>query len=191
MITFIVSEIDSELDQRYMLALYEANKELMFKISRKYVFEANYVEDVVQEALLGLCRNLSTIKQLDRCQLQTYIVYTVKHTAYKHNSRMKREKQNLVFDEDDSLVQLLRTSERVLEDEFAKKEKIVEIRSLLKRLAEDDQDIIIRKYYLNQTDREIAEAHGIMSSSVRMRLTRIRRRFLELMNEEGLTYEIT
>ena len=191
MITLIVSEIDSELDQRYMLCLYEAHKELMFKISGKYVFESNYVEDVVQEALLYLCRNLSTLKQLDRYQLQVYIVYTVKHAAYRHNSRMKRDKQHLIFDEDNSLIQRLGTGERVLEDEFAKKEKVVEIRSVLKKLAEDDQDIIIRKYYLKQNDREIAEAHGLMASSVRMRLTRIRRRFLKLMNEEGLTYEIT
>ena len=191
MLMFIISEIENETDQKFMINLYENHGDLMFKISRKSIFEEDFVEDVVQESLLKLYRNISTIKQLERCKLEAYIVFTVKHTAYNHNRKMKLDKQHLTFDDDDSLISLLRTSDRCLEDDLLKKEKRLRMKAILKKLPEKDQDIIIRKYYLQQNDAEIAEAHGLKASSVRMRLTRIRRRFFDTMSEEGVIYEIT
>ena len=191
MITFIMTEVEEITDQQFMIELYETQKERMVKIVRKYVFEDDYVEDVVQESVARLCRNVDTLKQLERCKLEAYIVYTVKHTAFSHNDKMKREKARLIYDEDDRLLRLLRTGERFVEDELVHMEKIAKIRSILRRLPANEQDIIIRKYYLKQGDFEIAEAHGLKADSIRMKLTRIRRKFFEIMKEEGVTYEIT
>lgn len=191
MITFIMTEVEEITDQQFMIELYETQKERMVKIVRKYVFEDDYVEDVVQESVARLCRNVDTLKQLERCKLEAYIVYTVRHASYSHNSRMKREKERLIYDEDDRLLRLLRTGERFVEDELVHMEKIAKIRSILRRLPANEQDIIIRKYYLKQGDFEIAEAHGLKADSIRMKLTRIRRKFFEMMKEEGVTYEIT
>ena len=191
MITFIMTEVEEITDQQFMIELYETQKERMVKIVRKYVFEEDYVEDILQESVAWLCRNVATLKQLERCKLEAYIVYTVKHTAFSHNDKMKREKARLIYDEDDRLLRLLRTGERFVEDELVHMEKIAKIRSILRRLPANEQDIIIRKYYLKQGDFEIAEAHGLKADSIRMKLTRIRRKFFEMMKEEGVTYEIT
>lgn len=191
MISFIITEVEEITDQQFMIELYETQKERMVKIVRKYVFEEDYVEDVVQESVARLCRKVSTLRQLERCKLEAYIVYTVKHTAFSHNDKMKREKERLIYDEDDRLLRLLRTGERFVEDELVHMEKIAKIRSILRRLPANEQDIIIRKYYLKQGDFEIAEAHGLKADSIRMKLTRIRRKFFEMMKEEGVTYEIT
>ena len=93
--------------------------------------------------------------------MEVYIVYTVKHEAFSHNNRMKREKDRLVYDEDDKMLSLLRTSERFVEEELLQAEKIAKIRSILRCLPDNEQDIIIRRYYLKQSDFEIAEAHGL------------------------------
>ena len=191
MISFIITEVEEITDQQFMIELYETQKVRMVKIVRKYVFEEDYVEDVVQESVARLCRNVATLRQLERCKLEAYIVYTVKHTAFSHNDKMKREKARLIYDEDDRLLRLLRTGERFVEDELVHMEKIAKIRSILRRLPANEQDIIIRKYYLKQGDFEIAEAHGLKADSIRMKLTRIRRKFFEMMKEEGVTYEIT
>ena len=191
MITFIITEVEEITDQQFMIELYETQKERMVKIVRKYVFEEDYVEDILQESVARLCRNVATLRKLERCKLEAYIVYTVKHTAFSHNDKMKREKARLIYDEDDRLLRLLRTGERFVEDELVHMEKIAKIRSILRRLPANEQDIIIRKYYLKQGDFEIAEAHGLKADSIRMKLTRIRRKFFEMMKEEGVTYEIT
>lgn len=191
MLMFIISEVDNVTDQQFMVGLYTSHKKLMFKIAGRYIFEKQLVEDIVQESLVKLMRKVETLKQLERCKLEAYIVYTVKHTAFNHNRKMKQEKRYMVFDVDDKLVRGLKTSERFLEDAMTETEKIEYVRMVLGRLPDADQDIIIRKYYLKQSDREIAEAHGLKENSVRMRLTRIRRRFFDLLNEEGVIYEIT
>ena len=191
MLTFIIAEVEEITDQQFMLELYKTHKARMVKNVREYVFEEDYVEDVIQESVARLCRNVKTLKQLERCKLEAYIVYTVKHTAFSHNDKMKREKAHLIYDEDDKMLSLLRTSERFVEEELLQAEKIAKIRSILKRLPDNEQDIIIRRYYLKQSDFEIAEAHGLRADSIRMKLTRIRRKFFEMMKEEGVTYEIT
>ena len=191
MITFIINEVSEKSNQDFMLKLYDTYKDRMFGIVRNLVFEQDYVEDVMQEAVAKLCRHVATIRPLERCKLEAYIVLTVKTTAYSHNERMKRDKQYLVFGDDDIMLGLLKTSERYVEDDMVHAEKIMRLRRILDRLPENEQDIIIRKYYLRQCDFEIAKAHGLKEGSIRMKLTRIRRKFLELMREEGVTYEIT
>ena len=66
MITFIVTEVEEITDQQFMIELYETHKERMLKIARKYVFEDDYIEDVVQESVARLCRNVETLKELER-----------------------------------------------------------------------------------------------------------------------------
>ena len=191
MITFIIAEISEINDQQFMKELYETYMQHMFRIAREYIFEDGYVEDIVQESLVKLCCHVDTLRQLERCKLEAYIVYTVKHTAFSHNGTMKQKKEHMLFDENDKLLNLLKTSERYVEEELIHMERISNIRNVLKRLPENEQDIIIRRYYLKQSDFEIGEAHGLKADSIRMKLTRIRRKFFAIMKEEGVTYEIT
>ena len=190
MIMYIIAEIENETDQQFMLSLYETYKPIIFGTARKYVSDSFAVEDLVQESFLKLIPKVSTLKGLQRCKLDAYVVYTVRNTSFNYLRKKANERQYVTFDDLDDLIGILRTSERYVEEAFAQSEKKVQVRRILAKLPERDQEVLIRKYYLKQNDQEISVAYGCKPGSIRMILTRIRRRVFDIMNEEGITYEI-
>lgn len=58
------------------------------------------------------------------------------------------------------------------------------LRRAWSRLDDGSRDLLAGKYILEKSDDEIAEELGCASGSVRMKLTRARRRLLETMKEE-------
>ena len=191
MITFVIAQIDNETDQQFMLGIYETYKPIMFKTARKYVSNYFAVEDLVQDSLLKLIPKIPTLRQLQGSTLDTYIVYTVRNTAFNYLRKEATEKRYLTFDDVDDLVHQLRTDDRFIEESAERLELKVQVMNILRKLPERDQEVLIRKYYLSQSDQEISTNLGCKPNSVRMMLTRIRRRVFSIMNEEGITYEVT
>ena len=123
--------------------------------------------------------------------MDTYIVYTVRNTAFNYLRKEATEKRYLTFDDVDDLVHQLRTDDRFIEESAERLELKVQVMNILRKLPERDQEVLVRKYYLSQSDQEISTNLGCKPNSVRMMLTRIRRRVFSIMNEEGITYEVT
>ena len=191
MILYVLAEIKNETDQQFMLSLYEKYKPIMFGTVRKYVSDYFVVEDLVQDSLVKLIPKIATLKELERCKLDAYIVYTVRNTAFNYLRKKANEKQYITFEDSEDLIYRLRTSERYTEEKLGSIERKAELHRMLSKLPERDQDALIRKYYLRQSDQEIAVVYGCKTNSVRMILTRIRRRVLNIMSEEGVAYEIS
>ena len=84
MILYVLAEIENETDQQFMLSLYEKYKPIMFGTVRKYVSDYFVVEDLVQDSLVKLIPKIATLKELERCKLDAYIVYTVRNTAFNY-----------------------------------------------------------------------------------------------------------
>ena len=53
-------------DGDFMLSLYNEYARLMYYTARQYAAKADSQEDIVQESLLHLIRNTSTLRTLDR-----------------------------------------------------------------------------------------------------------------------------
>lgn len=189
MILYVLAEIENETDQQFMLSLYEKYKPIMFGTVRKYVSDYFVIEDLVQDSLVKLIPKIATLKELERCKLEAYIVYTVRNTAFNYLRKKANEKQYITFEDSEDLIFRLRTSERYTEEKLESIERKAELHRMLSKLPERDQDALIRKYYLRQSDQEISVVYGCKPNSVRMVLTRIRRRVLDIMTEEGVGYE--
>ena len=56
-------------------------------------------------------------------------------------------------------------------------------------LPEDTRELLAGKYILRMSDAELAEEFCCSPDSIRMKLTRARRRALEMMKEGGLSYD--
>ena len=74
---------------------------------------------------------------------------------------------------------LLSIDEQLLQME--QKEMLVRV---LESLSEEDRILLEGKYILEQSDRDLAALLGCKPSSIRMKLTRARRRALNLIGEE-------
>ena len=171
--------IENEDDQTFICHLYEEYEQLMFWTAAKYLNNIEDRKDAVQDAIIALIRNLETIKRLKDSYLRTYIVYTVESRSINLVKRKNIELR--LFDDLDSVP--VGTSVDMIEDSLLQMTMRHTISDIWTKLSTQDKILLESKYILGYNDNEIGEMLGCKASSVRMDLTRARRKAMELILE--------
>lgn len=176
MISMVIENAD---DQTFICRLYEEYEQLMFWTAAKYLNNIEDRKDAVQDAIIALIRNLETIKRLKDSYLRTYIVYIVESRSINLVKRKNIELR--LFDDLDSVP--VGTSVDMIEDSLLQMTMRHTISDIWTKLSTQDKILLESKYILGYNDNEIGEMLGCKASSVRMYLTRARRKAMELILE--------
>ena len=67
-------------DKLFFQKFYEENKNFLFYIANQYTTSSADCEDVVQDAIVRLMGNISSIRQLNKNKAAKYIALTVRST---------------------------------------------------------------------------------------------------------------
>lgn len=136
-----------------------------------------------------LCKNIAKIKGLPNSALRAYVVYAVRNTAInfrKHQSTINRHIQQLSGDDSNSEYD---QPESIIERIEDLQEKRTRLTKVWTQLTDAEQELLYRKYVLDQTTEELAGIFQCSRDSIRMRLSRARRKSLRLMKGEGTNDE--
>lgn len=167
-------------DQQYMEGLYHQFKRLMFATAGKYAADPDDREDLVQSALVRLVKKLPTLRTMERCAQASYIVFTVRSVAIDALRKGGRQLQGTSLEEEALQV----PDEAPTMDEYLlARERVDRLRAIWPRLGEEDRLLLEGKYLRGCSDRELAQLLGCRADSIRMKLTRARRRALRWMTE--------
>lgn len=184
MIAFICSVVDDPNDQEFMIRLYEKYKRLMFSTARKFVDDPEACQDIVEDGILKLIQKISILREKNHYILADYIATTIQNTAInylKHEAVTKKYFDRSIDDVDeieDALAQQPSLEEFILAQE--KSDFILEVLDLL---SDQERILLEGKYILEYTDEELAEQLHCKPSSVRMKLTRARRKAISLFRQ--------
>ena len=179
MISFITATLDNDDDRAFMLWLYQEFQYAMYSTVKKYITDPQDQEDIIQDSILKLIKRIDVLRGKERCVLGTYVVYTVRNTAINHLRHHTVEKAHFVDDDIEQEADLI-----PLDELMALKERNVRVGDVLKRLSDSDQTLLIGKYVLGYSDDELGDQLGCKPASIRMKLTRARRKALELLKED-------
>lgn len=72
---------------------------------------------------------------------------------------------------------------------YLEKEKQEELLTAFQEMREEEKQLLYGKYLMDLSDAELAQMLGCKPSSVRMKLTRARRAFVEKLREGGKNHE--
>ena len=174
--------------QTFIKLMYEDFERLMYFTAQKYSAEPCRCEDIVQESLSKLIERVDLLQTLDRPALASYIVVTVRNTSINF---IKKEAH-----ENDKKVILAKTSETNLvpitvsvEEYIIRKENRIHFREIMGSLDLETKCLLEAKYILGYDDKKLSIIAGCSPNSVRMKLTRARRKVLKILNEEGATLD--
>ena len=142
-------------DEAFILWLYDEFKPIMFATAGKYMNNSSDREDLVQACLLKLIEKVDTLRGKNRNVLCSYIVYTIKNTAINHLKH-----QSIVNAHTNQLYKVW------------------------DQLSDEDRNLLEGKYILDQTDNQLATQFHCKPSSIRMKLTRARRKALQLIADK-------
>ena len=166
----------------FMKNLYKRYSRLMYATALRLIPDGQDCEDIVQDAVECLCKKVHTLMGLPAPALTVYIIYTVKNKA----SNFKRhqtvvDKHVLPM----TNVERLESPDPPPETHLELKEQINTLYKVWPQLPEQDRELLYRKYVLRQDNEELAEFLRCKPDSVRMRLTRAKRKAAALMKGDG------
>ena len=178
MILFIVETLDNEEDKKFILDVY--NKYAPMMRARAYTYTKDYETsaDLAHECIIKLIPQTDKLRTYNDSQLRAYIAIAIDHISInyiKHSSKscLLPENEECFFDsvEDPD----------VLEDIVELKFSYDYLRESFLLLPERDKKLIMLKYDLELSDKEIAPIIGISENSVRMTIKRSVQRLERMM----------
>lgn len=175
----VITSIDDESDRAYMENLYRANHRLMYWMAHKVMGARCDLDDVVADACVSLIRKIHVIRGMEGNILRAYIISTVRNTALTYlraeNRRYARQRDTDMNDLDSQEPDPL--------ERACTQDRIERLMNAITRLPMREQDVLRMRYLSEMTDAEIAEIMGIERVTVRVALSRARKRAYQIMME--------
>lgn len=172
----------------FMEAIYRKHERLMYYIAGKYTTNLVQREDIVQTAVLALLKNEATLQRLPPYAQVNYIAVAVRNTAVNAIKRNQTEAARHVPLDDISEV-CCHAHISGAEVIYLEKERQEELLTAFQEICEEERQLLYGKYLMDLSDAELAQMLGCKPSSVRMKLTRARRAFVEKLREGGKKHE--
>ena len=163
-------------DNAFFLQFYKENKGFLYFLAQKYTDNSSDCEDVVQESVIRLLKNIHTLRDLDRNRLFKYMALTVRSAFLDHQRKKHPE---LVISMDDLEV--------IMRDEPASSQPDdpvaihLEVLVLKQSLSPRDWMILEGRYILGYTYEELSEQTGLTQENIRMIVSRAKEKARRLL----------
>ncbi|MEG0322281.1 MAG: sigma-70 family RNA polymerase sigma factor [Oscillospiraceae bacterium] len=182
MIPYCILAIEDDDDRVFMEELFQNYQRLMYNEICKIVRNPWNTEDVMQSTLIKLIDKISTLRSRSRDQLVNYIISACKNTAYNY-VRDHAHPQESPF-EDYLNTASIDQDGHTLELRLMKREELDCLARAWPKLDERTRRLLEGYYILEKPMTALASELDIKPESVRMALTRARKKAYNLLEEE-------
>lgn len=180
MIGFIYTTVQDPNDRDFMLWVYGEFKNLMYSTAYKYTSKPDAADDIVQDALVNLIKKVDTLRPMKRHILAGYIVATIRNRAINELKSRAYQQENIMDYSESAILE-----DFPLDRLMILAEQRAQLGKIWTRLSDEDRFLLEGRYILGYTDQEMAESLRCKPDSIRMKLTRARRKALTFLLEEG------
>lgn len=161
--------------------LYEFYEQPMYRIAFSVLHNSELAEDAVSDAFERIIKKIHNFKEIPSDKTKSYIVKIIKSTSiniYRKNKRTVEREIPI----DDEMFQYEDIGQDV-EIDIIRKESKKSIFSMLKKLGETDEKIVILRCLKELSWKEVAEKMSITEVSARKRFERSRKRLISMKGE--------
>ena len=174
--------ISGEVSEEYVFFtdLYQRYQRLMYSVAKRYAASENEAEDIMQDAVERLLKRIPKLMELPGCTLPTYLVYTVRSTAVnfkRHQNVIEKHTLPIDYDDGNTYEEPSESPQEILERE----EQQRQFAAIWDQIPRADAELLYRKYILQESDEKLAEIYHCKKESIRMKLTRAKRKVISLM----------
>ena len=190
MIPFVILAIEDEGDRSFMTEVYFQYERLIWSEIRKVLKDHPEAEDVFQTCLMKLVRNVKKLRSLTtERELVNYIMTAAQHTALDAVRGKKNQPMESINDEEWGGRYSLR-SEEDLEELLYRRESVAQLEAVWPLLDERSRYLLEGKYFLDLSTREMGAVLHITHDSVRVELSRARKKVRKLLEEQRSKTEL-
>ena len=160
--------------------LYETYKGLMLHTARKFTVVPEDIEEILQDSLIALMKNIDTISSLNRCKTAAYIVLSVKRTYY---NRVKKDRQTLSIPFEEDAIQTIVGNSSARNISLIDTDARLDVMYLMDALSENDRMALEAWYLEGYSADQLAAKMNCKPDSIRMILSRVRKRAAKILQE--------
>ena len=180
MLPIALLTIADESSRDFIVRLYHNCKAQMYREAKRYLGCEADAEDAVSEAVVKLVDKLELLRSLEERKRLPYAITPVRHSAL----RILERRNQTVLTEFDELALSLPAGDDP-EARILKEQRNRRLQELLVTLPLQERLLLEKKYILLWSDAEIAELLEVKPASVRMSLTRAKRKLAKALTEQG------
>lgn len=140
----------------------------------KFTQDKSLIDDIIQDVFLTLLKQPELVTNI--LNKKAWLLACTKNKMIDH---FRKKSPSLL--NDDSILELISTSEPNLQDKFIQNENINEVLALL---SPENRKLFKAKYYYGFKYDEISELTGLSISTIKLRLFRAKKMILERMNPD-------
>jgi len=182
LILWAVESLDNPDDRALIGKIYTDFSRLMYATASKYVSSLPDQEDIIHNAVLKLIRRIETLRKVHCCALASYIVYTVRSVSIDF-LRVQGRLAGRTVSLDGDIDNIAESTEGSLDVYMISRERLSKLADIWPKLPEEDRLLLEGKYIWGCTDKELAKDLHCKPDSIRMKLTRARRRAFNCLSE--------
>lgn len=170
-------------NQKFIEDLYSEYQMVMYQTAVRITGDPDVASDLVQDALVKLIEKIPTLRTLNGCILKAYVVYTVRNISFNYNNRKGIYKKHITVLDTDA-EEKYSNNQLSIDDLIIATEDRKQFRESFSKIPKEDQTLLVGKYVLGLSDRELAKKFRCKPASVRMKLTRAKRRTMQHFQKE-------
>lgn len=180
MLLFTVDSHTASENQKFIEDLYNKYMPWLRCRAHKTINDLNICEDLAQDCMFNLMKNIDTLKPLSESKRASYIKVAIDNTVKNY---IKRAKRMVTMKEAISADLDFISDDVDIEYEIDKKCDYETLKAGLDKLPDRDRDIITMKFDLELSDQEIAAVLNIKPDCSRMTVLRSVRKLKKIINE--------
>lgn len=169
--------------QHFIEEVYDQYKVPLLCVIRKYIGSNDACEDIFQEVIVRIIKNVDLLSSLPQPKLEAYIFLVARGVSIDY-LRMLNKKEEICL-KNDIVLDLLSKEKRqsaICSDPIKK----VDLNIMMEKIPADEKILLIGKYYLGLSIKELTELVGGSQTAVRSKIFRARKKLLEEWTHAGL-----
>lgn len=183
----VIESIENDDERKIVSDWYMEYKNILAKIAYDYVGDYHVVQDLLNDAFVKIIRYMDKIMELNCSEQAAYFVSIIRSVSIdylrKHNRESEHiDKYNDFEDYEDMTEKSLEKTVTI--DAFQRTDIILDLKRQMEKLSARDVDLLIGKYVVGLSDKELGDISGIKEKSVHVYIKRAKNRLISLMEEE-------
>ena len=159
--------------------IYDANIQLLFKVSYRIVNDEEVAEDIVHDSFIKMNEKKLVFQTLDDAKF--WLIRVVKNGSLNYVKRKSNEKkvyERFLYED--------HRKQSSGEEDYLKKETQQQTIQALNKLPEKLREILILREYAELNYKEIARVLGITEGNVKIRVFRAREQLAKIIGEDNV-----
>ncbi|MDL2205360.1 sigma-70 family RNA polymerase sigma factor [Eubacteriales bacterium OttesenSCG-928-N13] len=180
----IILAMDNPDDRAFMEQLYRTYRPLMFRIAIGILKSHHDAEDAINDACVRLIPKVEELQEKNDYNLKFYIMSTIRNTAINKAVKRNRNSKYSFLEGDSKILDLVPGGEAA-DRPLIREAELGALVEALSEMPANELNLLRMKYLDELPDLQIADTLGVKPASIRMYLTRAKRRAADLLGGEG------